>query len=363
MGWDSWNAFGPKISDSLIRAEAAAMASSGMQAAGYTYVNIDDGWQGARDQNGNIQPNSNFPDMVALAKYVHSLGLKIGIYSSPGPKTCSGNVGSFGHEKQDAATFASWGMDLLRYEWCSCTPKLCGSMRDAFLRMSNYLDHTQLVYQISGYGAQEPWTWAPEIGANAWATGGNTEDEFYCMTELSFVNDSGLGKFAGPTVAQFGGVTNGGWNDPGTLEVGSGGETTEEYKTQMSIWAILAAPLTAGNDLTHMSQATLRLLANPDITAVDQDALGIQGHRVWQHGPEDIWIKPMSDKSIVVGVFNHGGFTDRIALPFHAIGITGQADAYDLWAHKDLGLISNGYEVAALSGGARMLKLTPEKRR
>ena len=161
-------------------------------------------------------------------------------------------------------------MDYLKYEWCTCTFKLCGTMRDAFLKMSNYLDHTQLVYQISGNGAQEPWTSAPEIGANAWATGADTEDEFYSMTELSFVNVSGLGKFAGPTVAQFGGVTNGGWNNPGMLEVGNGGETAEEYRTQMSIWSILAAPLIASNDLTHMSQTTLSLLANPDVTAVDQ---------------------------------------------------------------------------------------------
>jgi alpha-galactosidase len=369
MGWDSWNHFALNISAQIIEDNALGMNQSGMQAAGYQYVVIDDGWQApTRDGQGNLQPDpTKFPDgMEPVVTYVHNLGLKIGIYSSPGKTTCGGNLGSYGHEQQDAALFKSWGMDYLKYDWCSCQPSYCGSMKEGFSKMSNYLDHTQLVYKISGYGAQEPWKWAPEIGANMWGVGLDMQNDFYRMTVLSFVNDSGLGSFAGPTVANFGGVTNGGWNDPDMLEIGNGpAETTEEYITQMSIWTILAAPLIAGNDLRkgYMSKVTLDLLANPDITAVDQDPLGMQGYRVWQDGAEDIWIKPMSDGTTVVGVFNHVEGTDPIALPFAAIGISGQADAYDLWEHKDLGLISNGYKVPVLGHGARMLKLTPQQKR
>jgi alpha-galactosidase len=199
-----------------------------------------------------------------------------------------------------------------------------------------------------------------------WGTGLDMSNNYYRMTVLSFVNDGGLGNFAGPTVANFGSVVNGGWNDPDMLEIGNGAaETTEEYTTQMSIWTILAAPLIAGNDLRkgHMSKTTVDLLANPDITAVDQDRAGIQGYRVWQNGPQDIWIKPMSDGSTVVGVFNHVEGTDRIALPFGAIGIKGQADGYDLWAHKDLGIISDGYKVPVAGHGARMFKLRPQQKR
>jgi len=364
MGWDSWNHFGKTITAQIIERNAQGMHDSGMQAAGYQYVIIDDFWQYKyRDAQGNLQADPNrFPNgMPAVVNYVHGLGLKIGIYSSPGPTTCGGNPGSLGHEQQDANLFKQWGMDYLKYDWCSCTPKLCGTMQQGFAKMSKYLDHTQLVYKISGYGEQKPWTWAPEIGVNMWGTGLDMKDEFYRMTELSFVGDSGLEGFSGPTVANYNGVINGGWNDPDMLEIGNGAEPDTEYIYEMSIWTILAAPLIAGNDLRDgfLKTHTLNILANPEITAVDQDVAGIQGHRVWQEGPEDIWIKPMSDGSTVVGVFNHVEGTDPIALPFGAIGITGQAQARDLWAHKDLGLISDGYKVSVLGHGARMLKLTP----
>ena len=188
MGWDSWNKFGQHISDTLIRAQAAAMVSSGMQAVGYTYVNIDDGWQAAtRDGNGNIQANSNFPDMAGLASYIHGLGLKVGIYSSPGQTTCGGNVGSFGHEVQDAATFASWGMDYLKYDWCSCTEKLCGQAKDVELKMYNAIQAAgrPMVFKISTYGMFKPWSWAASVGVNVWGTGFDMRDEYWHMAELS----------------------------------------------------------------------------------------------------------------------------------------------------------------------------------
>jgi alpha-galactosidase len=357
MGWSSWNAFGLNITDSLIRAQAAALVSSGMQAVGYTYVNIDDGWQATtRDGQGNIQANpTTFPDMGGLASYVHGLGLKIGILSSAGPKTCNGNIGSLGYEAQDAATFASWGIDYLKYEWCSCTTKLCGTPQKAFLKMYNAIQTAgrPMVYKISTFGQFKPWLWASSVGVNAWGTGYEMQDDFFVMAELSFGND-GLEKFAGPKVQN----GNGGWNDPDMLEVGNGGEKTNQYQTQMSIWAIQAAPLIAGNDLTTMNSTTVAQLTNPDIIAVDQDSLGKQGHRVWQVGPEEIWVKPMADGSVVVGLFNRVAGTAYINLPFDLVGVKGTVDAVDLWQQKNLGIIKNNRQVLVGSYGATMLRLT-----
>jgi len=361
MGWDSWNRFGLKITDPIIRAQAAAMASSGtggtgMQAVGYTYVNIDDGWQGGRDSNGNIYANTtNFPDMAGLATYVHSLGLKIGIYSTPGPRTCNGNVGSFGYEVRDAQTFASWGIDYLKYDWCSCTQKLCGSPKDVALKMYNAIQSAgrPMVFKISTYGMFKPWLWAASAGVNVWGTGFDMRDDYWHMAELGFGNN-GLQSFAGPTKQN----GNGGWNDPDMLEIGNGGETDTQYQTQMSIWAIQAAPLIAGNDLTNMKSDIIAILTNPDIIAVDQDSLGKQGYRVWMQGPEEIWVKPMADGSVVVGLFNRVADTVYIDLSFSLVGVKGSVDAFDLWQQKDLGIIKNHRAVQVAGYGATMLKLT-----
>jgi alpha-galactosidase len=362
MGWNSWNHFGLSHhppTDPMIRAQALAMVNSGMQAVGYTYVNIDDEWQGTRDSQGNIQPDpANFPNgMAPLAAYVHSLGLKIGIYSSPGEKTCSGHIGSYGHEQQDANTFASWGMDYLKYDWCGAS----GNPITVFKLMHKSLHNTgrPFVYSISNYGNEQVWKWAgPESGANLWRTGPDVKDSFFIMAETGFGND-GLGDYAGP---------NKGWNDPDMLQIGNGRMSIEQYRTQMSLWCVMAAPLIAGNDLTQLldkhdmtQQQYLALLANPYIIAVDQDPLGIQGHRVWQQGPEEIWTKPMADGSTVVGVFNRVLGDAAIALPFGKIGVHGPVDAFNLWSGKDLGNIQNGHKVELLGFSAVMLKLTPVK--
>jgi alpha-galactosidase len=360
MGWESWNHFQRNINDALIRAQAAAMVSSGMQAVGYTYVNIDGGWQySQRDSQGNLQPDPNkFPNgIAAVADYVHGLGLKIGIYTSPSTKTCGGDPGSYRHEQQDAETFASWGIDYLKYDWCTCTLNLCGTQQQAFQKMAQALQNTgrPMVYKVSGYGIGNPWTWAPQIGVNLWGTGLDMKDDFYRMSQLSF-GENGLESFAGPTKA----LGNGGWNDPDMLEIGNGGETHDEYVTQMSIWSMLAAPLIAGNDLTTMDKDTLAILTNPEVIAVDQDTLGVQGHRVWEQGPNDVWIKPLADGSIAVGIFNHVGGTTSIALHFMSLGVSGKVQARDLWNHKDLGLIQDGQPVRVAGHGATVLKLTQQ---
>ena len=362
MGWNSWNFYGLKLhappTDAAIRAQAAAMVNSGMQAVGYTYINIDDEWQGTRDANGNIQPNpNNFPyGMAALAQYVHGLGLKIGIYSSPGPTTCSGHIGSFGYEQQDANTFASWGMDFLKYDWCSAT----GIPKTVYQLMYNALQTTgrPIVYSISNYGKAETWKWANSVsGADMWRTTQDVKDEYYVMAENGFGND-GLQPYSGPTK---------GWNDADMLQIGNGGMTVSQYRTQMTLWCILSSPLIAGNDLTQLlnnnktDQEYLALLTNPAVIAVDQDSRGAQGYRVWQVGLQEIWKKPMSDGSTVVGIFNRGLGSATVALPFKEIGVSGTVDAYDLWAQKGLGPIKSGYQVQVVQQGAVMLKLTAAK--
>jgi alpha-galactosidase len=362
MGWNSWNHFGlgghPPTAK-MIEAQADAMVQSGMQAVGYTYVNIDDEWQAAqRDVQGNILPNPvNFPDgMAPVAEYVHNLGLKIGIYSSPGKLTCSGHIGSYGHEQQDANTFASWGMDYLKYDWCTAT----GNKPAVFGLMATALHKTgrTFVYSIVDYGNQEVWQWASSSGANLWRTGPDVKDDFYTMAETGFGND-GLESFAGPGK---------GWNDADMLQVGNGGMTVPEYQIQMSLWSIMAAPLIAGNDLTqllnqkdNLQQQYLALLTNPNIIAVDQDSLGAQGYRVWQQGPQEIWKKPMADGSTVVGVFNRVIGNAIVALPFQDIGITGTVNAINLWTGKHLGNIHDGYKVTVAGMDAVMIKLTPAK--
>jgi alpha-galactosidase len=276
MGWNSWNHFHCGVSDAIIRAQAAGMAASGMKAAGYTFVNIDDCWEGTRDEKGFIHPNEKFPDMRALSDYVHSKGLKLGIYSSPGPKTCAKYEGSFGHEEQDAQTYAAWGIDYLKYDWCSARQVYQPTeMQAAYQKMRDALRKTArpIVFSLCQYGLQRVWSWGASVGGNLWRTTGDINDKFDRMALIGF-GQNGLEKFAGP----------GHWNDPDMLEVGNGGMNNTEYRTHMSLWCILAAPLLAGNDLTKMTPETVAILTNREVIAVAQDEAGFQGHRVSQDG-------------------------------------------------------------------------------
>ncbi|HET6215976.1 MAG TPA: glycoside hydrolase family 27 protein [Acidobacteriaceae bacterium] len=367
MGWSSWNHFGGKVNDADIRAAADTMVANGMRDAGYVYINIDDGWQGERDANGNIRANQKFPDMGALAAYVHSKGLKLGIYSSPGPKTCGGYAGSYGHEEQDAKTFATWGMDYLKYDLCSYESimdmwdtkhpdeplaamridKATAMMEDAYRKMHRALlgTHRTIVYSICQYGIGDVWTWGPSAGGNLWRTTDDIRDDYRSMSLIGF-SQAGLERFAGP----------GHWNDPDMLEIGNGGMTPDEYRTQMSLWAMLAAPLLAGNDLTRMDTTTKSILMNKDVIAVDQDRLGVQGRRI---GPLQIWMKPLSGGAKAVAIFNT--VIDDQAIPITLrlkdVGFTGAVNARDLWAHKDLGVIGGSYTVVPPPGGVVMLRL------
>ena len=360
MGWNSWNHFAGRVDDADVRAAADALVSSGMREAGYIYVNIDDTWEGQRDAQGEIQSNSKFPDMKALADYVHSKGLKLGIYSSPGPKTCAGYEASYGHEEQDAKTYASWGIDYLKYDLCSFRDimdkesggnpeKAFEIEKAAYVKMRKALEATgrPIVFSLCQYGWNDVWKWGPEVGGNLWRTTGDINDSYARMGEIGFAQ-AGLAKYAGP----------GHWNDPDMLEVGNGGMTFDEYKTHMTLWSILAAPLIAGNDLSKMTPETLALLDNHEVIAVDQDRLGREGDRVWAEGPREIWAKPLSGGAKAVGLFNRAETPRTISLTLSAVGFGNQAKLRDLWAGKDVEAKDGVYSVVVPAHGAVMLKVS-----
>lgn len=384
MGWSTWNHFHHDISDALIRAQADAMVSSGMRDAGYVYINIDGGWEGERDANGVLHPNSNFPDMKALADYVHSKGLKFGIYTGPGPKTCGGAEASYGHELQDAKMFASWGVDFLKYDLCSFRAimakesganvqdqtssstrvgysKAMASEPDAVIEKSDAIMEAAyekmhedllgtgrpIVFSMCQYGLAKVWRWGPSVGGNLWRTSGDISDNYNSMSHNGF-GEAGLSRYAGP----------GHWNDPDFLEVGNKGMTFNEQRTHFSLWAILAAPLIAGNDLTQMTPETRSILLNKEVIAVDQDPLGKAGDRAYEEGPLEVWTKPLSRGDVAVGLFNRLSAPTQMTLSLERIGWSGQASARDLWAHKNVGAIHGNYTVMVPAHGVVLLRLS-----
>ncbi|MGE5206962.1 MAG: glycoside hydrolase family 27 protein [Chlamydiota bacterium] len=349
MGWNSWNHFACKVTAADVRAAADSIASNGMKAAGYTYINIDDCWQGKRDAQGNIHANERFGDMKALADYVHSKGLKIGIYSSPGPKTCAGYEGSYRHEEQDAKQYAAWGFDYLKYDWCSASKVYKSSqMPEVYKKMHDALAGTgrPIVFSLCQYGLDRVWRWGASVGGNLWRTTEDISDRYDRMSVIGF-DQNGLQRFAGP----------GHWNDPDMLEIGNGGMNHDEYITHMSLWSLLAAPLLAGNDLSKVSAADLAILTNKEVIAVDQDAKGAQGYRVTQEGPLEVWAKPLADGSYAVGLFNRGESPNPVTLELKDIGINGSAQIRDLWAHRDLGSFTGNYTATVTRHGAVMLRV------
>ena len=353
MGWNSWNKFRTHIDDAAVRGIADAMVASGMKEAGYQYIIIDDGWQGSRDSQGRLSPNPNFPDMKALADYVHSKGLKIGIYSSPGPRTCGGFEGSYGHEQQDAAMYASWGMDYLKYDWCSASRVWKDTdMQAVYQKMGEALQNTgrPMVYALCQYGRAEVQTWGPQVGANLWRTTSDIRDRYDSMINIGFAQ-SRLSQFAGP----------GHWNDPDMLEIGNGGMTADEYKTHFSLWSMAAAPLIAGNDLRNMTPEIKSILTNREIIAIDQDTLGGGGKEVYSEGSVQVWSKPLASGDVAVAAFNSGSEAAQAALSLTQLGLSGNYAARDLWAHTDLGNLSESLSVTLPAHGVAMLRLHKDK--
>jgi alpha-galactosidase len=348
MGWNDWYQYECKVSDSIMRANADALVSNGMKAAGYVYVNIDDCWQGKRDEKGFIHPNERFPEMKALGDYIHSQGLKFGIYSSPGPKTCGNYEGSYKHEEQDAQTYAQWGVDFVKYDWCSAAQVYKPEeMQGAYRKMHDAIKRTgrPMVYSLCQYGLEAVWHWGPDVGGNMWRTTDDIGGDYDRVSLFGFQHN-GLDTFVGP----------GHWNDPDILQIGIGKLSNDEGRTQMTLWSLLAAPLLAGNDLTRMTPETLEILTNPEVIAVDQDSLGAAARRIWQEGPSEVWMRPLADGSKAVGFFNRSGSPLPISVRFATIGLGHSAGVRDLWARKDLGTIQDRYTTDVPRHGAALIK-------
>ena len=358
MGWNSWNHFFEKVTDADVRAAADAMVANGMRDVGYVYVNIDDGWQGSRLADGTIQSNTRFPDMKALAGYVHARGLKLGIYSSPGPKTCAKFEGSYGHEEQDARTYAAWGVDYLKYDLCSYGEILrkaenadsaAALQKEAYRKMHDALAATgrPIVFSLCQYGMNSVWEWGPEVGGNLWRTTGDISDKFDRMSLIGF-QQAGLAQFARP----------GQWNDPDMLEIGNGGMTIDEYKAHMSLWAILAAPLLAGNDLSKVSPEHLAIIENKDAIAIDQDPLGRQGDRISAVGPFEVWTRPLAQGRKAVALFNRGELASTMTVDFRELGLPRVVHVHNVWAANDT-LSTGAFTASVPKHGVVLLVVTP----
>jgi alpha-galactosidase len=328
MGWNSWNKFANRIDDATVRGIADAMAQNGMRDAGYVYVSIDDTWEGERDARGNIQSNQKFPNMKALADYVHSKGLKLGIYSSPGPNTCEGYEGSYGHEQQDARTYAAWGIDYLKYDWCGAfTLYKDSEMQAVYQKMGEALlaSGRDIVFSLCQYGLADVWKWGSDAGGNLWRTAGDISDSWESVSRIGF-SQEGLATYARP----------GHWNDPDMLEIGNGHMTDTEYRTHMTLWSMLAAPLIAGNDVRDMSASIRDILTNREVIAIDQDTAGHPAKRVWQSGQREVWSRELADGDTAVAVFNRAREDAKFTFRWADAGILkAPSRMRDLWRHTE----------------------------
>ena len=340
MGWSSWNKFAENIDDKTIRAMADALVASGLRDAGYVYVNIDDGWQGTRGPDGAIRPNAKFPDMKALADYVHARGLKFGLYSSQGPRTCAGFEGSYGHVRQDAQTYADWGVDYLKYDLCSGEWFYddADKVQRSYYEMGVALRATgrPIVYSLCEYGRFEVGAWGRSVGGHLWRTTGDITDDYAAMAKIGF-DKNGRADFAGP----------GGWNDPDMLEIGNGGMSHDEYATHMTLWAMSAAPLMMGHDLRQSSAEVLRMLENREVIAVDQDALGVQGRAVRREGSTEVWTKPLIDGGVAIALFNRGETAAPMKLLDSDVPTGALTRVRDLWRRTDLSDGQRDFQIPA----------------
>ena len=360
MGWNSWNHFNCDINEAKIRGAADAMAASGMKAAGYQYIIIDDCWQKSRDENGFIVADAErFPSGIkALADYIHSKGLKFGIYSDAGQQTCGGHPGSRGHEYQDAKTYARWGVDYLKYDWCYTGTDNAQAdytiMADA-LRSSG----RDIVFSMCEWGTARPWEWASDVG-HLWRTTGDISDAWVKNSKskawergvLDILDlQVGLESFAGP----------GHWNDPDMLEVGNGGMTATEYRAHFSLWAMLAAPLIAGNDLSNMTPETHDILTNADVIAIDQDALGAEGHRAVKDGDFETWVRPLKNGDRAVILLNRSETAHKMSVDWSTLNMAPgeKAEVRDLWSKAVTKGVKASYSADVPSHGVVMIRITP----
>ncbi|KQV59540.1 alpha-galactosidase [Pelomonas sp. Root1217] len=343
----------------LIRQQADAMAASGMKDAGYQYIVIDDCWQKSRDADGNIQADpERFPSGIkALADYVHSKGLKFGLYSDAGSLTCGGRPGSAGHEFQDARQYAKWGVDYLKYDWCHTGTR---NAEAAYTIMAKALRESgrDIVLSICEWGTANPERWGPTTG-HLWRTTGDIYDAWEGQKDWSH----GMTNILDMQVERAAHAGPNGWNDPDMLEVGNGGMTTTEYESHFSLWAMLAAPLIAGNDLSRMDADTVRILTNKDVIAVDQDPLGKQGRRMLKEGDLEVWVRPLQGGEFAAVLFNRGKTPADMKLKWDRLGLATEqkADVKDLWSKKVTKGVSGSYGGKVAPHGVIMVRVTPQR--
>jgi len=360
MGWNSWNVWAGKVDAGKVRDAADQLISAGLAGHGFQYVNIDDTWEAGRDANGVIQTNDKFPDMKAVTDYVHGKGLKIGIYSSPGPKTCGGYTGSWQHEQQDADTYAGWGIDYLKYDWCSYGDVATGEGLERQIKpyrlMGAALKKTNrdILYSLCQYGMADVWKWGATIGGNAWRTTGDIQDNWGSVRGI-FTSQNGHEKYVGP----------GYWNDPDMLMVGIVGFGNthpthlkpNEQITHISMWSLLSSPLLIGCDLTRLDPFTKALLTNDDVLDVNQDSLGRPAGRIAETGDAQVWARPLFDGTHAVGLVNLGSERQNITVSWSQLGLSGSQPVRDLWQRKDLGRFANGYTVSVPAHGTVLIKV------
>ena len=361
MGWNSWNCWAGAVDDPKVRAAADTMLSSGLASHGFQYINIDDTWEGSRDPSGEIQTNSKFPDMKALSDYVHSKGLKLGIYSSPGPKTCAGFEASYKHELQDAQTYGKWGIDYLKHDWCSYTEVATGEGLDRlekpYQTMRDALDKSDrdIVFSLCQYGMGDVWKWGQGIGGNCWRTTGDINDSWGSLHGI-YTSQNGHEKYAGP----------GHWNDPDMLVIGKVGWgpslhpshlKPNEQLLHISMWCMLSSPLLIGCDMSDMDKFTIDLLSNDELLDINQDPLGRPAGRVAMTGDLEVWSRPLFDGTTAVALVNSGSEEAPIKADWNDIGVTGKQPVRDLWMHKNAGVFDGSYSVVVPAHGVVVVKI------
>ncbi|HTY59136.1 MAG TPA: putative Ig domain-containing protein [Bacteroidota bacterium] len=367
LGWNSWNCWGLSVDRSKVIASAKSFKAKGLVDHGWQYINIDDGWEivgtsaePKREKNGDIRTNAKFPDMKALGDTLHALGLRFGIYSSPGPLTCGGYTASYGFERNDARSYARWGVDYLKYDWCSyekiAKDTSLPELKAPYLLMRKMLDEVDrdIVFSLCQYGMGNVWEWGAEVGGNLWRTTGDITDTWESMSSIGF-NQLADGRFAGP----------GHWNDPDMLVVGwvgwgpslhPSGLTPDEQYTHISLWCMLSAPLLIGCDLNRLDDFTLNLLANDEVLAVDQDPLGKQAVPAVTAGDIQVWTKPLADGGKAIGVFNTGKNTAPFTLELSRLGVQGSLPLRDLWRQKEVRSSGGTVDLRVPSHGVVLLK-------
>jgi len=376
MGWNSWNCWGLSVDQEKVKAAAEAMVASGLADHGWSFINIDDGWEAAeRTPDGELLANEKFPGMKKLADDVHALGLKLGIYSGPGPLTCGGYLASYQHELQDAQTWARWGIDYLKYDWCAYSriakDRSLPELKKPYILMREMLNQVDrdIVYSLCQYGMGDVWTWGEEVGGNLWRTTGDITDTWTSMAGIGFRQDQ-CSPYAGP----------GHWNDPDMLVVGKVGWgpslretklTPDEQYTHISLWCLLSAPLLLGCDMQQLDDFTLSLLTNDEVLAVNQDPLGKQATKLAEGDGYQVWGKPMSDGSTAIGIFNTGsdspveafswdGEPDlkKIRISWKELGLTNnEYKVRDLWRQQDLESFKEAYEAEVPHHGVVMVRV------